>query len=499
MKTKESFSLPNYLVPRLQDILFVSVFYLILVLGTNLFRDGDPGRHITVGKYMIESGSILTSDVFSFTMQSEAITPHEWIAQLIYGAADMLMGLNGVVMVTALILSTTFILIYLELLARDIPRLLAFGLTLWAAAITMVHWLARPHLFTLLFLAIFVPRMGKLYQGRDVPLWQFGAIMLLWANTHGAFIFGFVIWGAYLVAWLIENWRNGIDFTSPILRKLLAAGGLSFLVTFINPVGWRLWETSVGYVSSRYFVDRTSEYRSIDFHSIGAWPFLGMLALLLLISLRKEKKLPLGETFLITGFAVMGIYSTRHIPPFAVVVVPLVGALFAPYFNRIPALVNINHRIETLEHNLRGIFWPIAIVAACLVMLSFGVKLDASQKGYHFNPVEFPVEAVNWIEENPMQGNMFNQFRWGGYLLYRLWPSYLVFMDGQTDFYGERLTRQHDQILEAQDGWQAVVDEYNIEWMIVSTDSRIVLQLEDSSAWNIVYRDDTATILRKQP
>lgn len=195
----------------------------------------------------------------------------------------------------------------------------------------------------------------------------------------------------------------------------------------------------------------------------------------------------------------MGIYSTRHIPPFAVIVVPLVGALFGPYFNRIPALVKTNHRIEILEQNLRGIFWPITFVATCLVMLSFGVKLDASQEGYHFNSVEFPVEAVNWIEENPMQGNMFNQFRWGGYLLYRLWPSYLVFMDGQTDFYGERLTRQHDQILDAQDGWQKIVNEYNIKWMIVSTNSRIVLQLEDSPAWKTVYQDSTATVLQKQP
>jgi hypothetical protein len=72
-------------------------------------------------------------------------------------------------------------------------------------------------------------------------------------------------------------------------------------------------------------------------------------------------------------------------------------------------------------------------------------------------------------------------------------------MDGQTDFYGEKLTRQHDQILEAQDGWQEVVDEYKIEWMIVATDSRIVLQLEDSLTWKTVYQDETATILQKQP
>ena len=492
-------TISNYLTPRLQDIIFVSAFYLILILGTNLFRDGDPGRHITIGKYMIESRSIVTSDLFSYTMQSEHITPHEWIAQLIYGGAYMILGLNGVVLVAAIVLSTTFMLLYLELLERSTPRLLAFGLTFWGAIITMVHWLARPHLFTLLFLAIFASKMGQVYRGRNVPFWHFGVVMLVWANTHGAFIFGFVIWGAYLVAWLIENRTLEINLKSPTLKKLLAAGGISFLATFINPVGWRLWETSVGYVSSRYFVDRTSEYRSIDFHSIGAFPFLALLVLLLLVTLRMEKKHPLGEVFLIAGFAAMGIYSTRHIPPFAVVVIPLLGALLTPYFERIAALVNLNRGIETLEHNMRGIAWPVLMVIVSAVMLSSGAKLDAAQEGYHFNTTEFPVEAVDWLEQNPLQGDMFNAFRWGGYLLYRMWPDRLVFMDGQTDFYGERLTRQHDQILEAQEDWENVVEEHNIKWMLVPSNSRIVLLLNDSAEWQTVYHDETATILQRQP
>jgi hypothetical protein len=79
---------------------------------------------------MIESRSILTKDLFSYTLQSQPIKAHEWIAQLIYGSASMLFGLKGVVIIASLILSTTFMLTYLELLARNTPRLLAFGLTL---------------------------------------------------------------------------------------------------------------------------------------------------------------------------------------------------------------------------------------------------------------------------------------------------------------------------------------------------------------------------------
>lgn len=492
-------SITRYLIPRLQDVIFVASFYLVLLLGTNLIRDGDPGRHITIGKYMIENRRILTMDLFSYTILHQPIALHEWFSELLYGASYLLMGLNGVVILAALILSTTFVLVYRELIDRNTPRLLAFGLTIWGISITMLHWLARPHLFSWLFLALYTYQLGRLYRGRKVSLVLIAGIMLVWANSHGGFIYGFAVWSAYFIGWVIENRNTSGLISSPVFRKLLAAGGLSFLVTFINPFGWGLWQISVGYATNKYFADRISEWRSVDFHSPGAWPFLALVCISLLLGLRSIKKQPLGESFLIAGFTALGIYSVRNIPPYAVVVVPLVGSHFTPYFERIKQLVQNSQRIEMLEQGLRGILWPAVVVIACSLMLASGIKLDAAQTGYHFNSKEFPVQAVDWLEQHPLPGHMFNSFRWGGYLIYRLWPHELVFMDGQTEFYGKKLTRQHDQILDAQDGWETVVEQYDIKWMIVPVESRIALLLRNSTTWKTVYKDGTAAILVKQP
>ena len=498
MKAEKSSAISKYLVPRLQDMIFISAFYLILLLGTNLIRDGDPGRHITLGKYMIENRTFLTQDLFSYTIYSKPIAVHEWFSEVIYGASYMLMGLNGVILVAALVLSITFLLVYRELIDRDTPRLLAFGLTIWAIFITMIHWLARPHLMSYISLALYAPMIGRIYRGKDVSLWLIAVVMLFWANSHGGFIYGFATWGAYFVGWIIENRNMVAMWSSPILRKLLMAGGISFLATLINPAGWGLWEISVGYASQKYFSDRISEWRSADFHSPGAWPFLAFVAILLLVSLRSNKKIPLGEAFLMIGFTALGIYSVRSIPPYAIVVIPLAGILFKPYFEEIPGLIRLNQRIESLEQNLRGIVWPVAVVSLCTILLATGIHLDAAQTGYQFNEKEFPVKAVNWLEENPLPGHMFNLFRWGGYLIYRLWPDQLVFMDGQTEYFGEDLTRQHDQILNALDGWEQAVEEHDITWMIVPTDSRIALALAHSDVWTPVYQDETAVILLKQ-
>ncbi len=477
----------------------MSAFYLILVLGTNLIRDGDTGRHISLGKYMIENRTVINRDLFSYTIHSKPIAVHEWFSEVVYGGAYMVMGLNGVILVAALILSTTFVLVFRELINRETPHLLAFGLTLWAIWITMIHWLARPHIFSYLFLALYAPLIGRIYRGKDVSLLPIAATMLFWANSHGGFIYGFAVWMAYIVGWVIENRKTARLWTSPILKKLLAAGGVSFLATFINPAGWHLWEISLGYSSQKYFNDRISEWRSVDFHSLGAFPFWVMLAVLVIVFLRIDKKTPLGEAFLIAGYTALGIYSVRNIPPYAVVVIPLVGIYFASYFDQVKLLTRINLQVESIEHHLRGIFWPIAVTVTCTFMLLSGINLDAAKKGYSFNSTEFPVEAVDWLEKNPLPGNMFNQFRWGGYLIYRLWPNQLVFMDGQTEFFGERLTRQHDQIMDAQEGWENVVEKYRITWMIVPVESRIALLLGGSTKWKTVYRDTTAVIFQIMP
>jgi hypothetical protein len=107
------------------------------------------------------------------------------------------------------------------------------------------------------------------------------------------------------------------------------------------------------------------------------------------------------------------------------------------------------------------------------------------------------VKAADWLDANPQEGRMFNNFIWGGYLLHRLWPQQTVFIDGQTDFYGEALTREYMQVMALDDDWEDVLEKYDVSWVIVQSDKPLVHALQDELNWNAVYRDETATILRK--
>jgi hypothetical protein len=92
---------------------------------------------------------------------------------------------------------------------------------------------------------------------------------------------------------------------------------------------------------------------------------------------------------------------------------------------------------------------------------------------------------------------MFNEFNWGGYLLHRQWPRHLVFIDSQSDFYGEDLMREYDQIMSANGGWKNLLDKYQVEWAIVQPGMPLVSSLQSELHWEIVYHDNTTTILRK--
>jgi hypothetical protein len=471
------------LLPRIQDILFFIILFSASLQGASMLNtDGDIGRHITIGNYILENRKIPISDIFSHTMTGELVVPHEWLAQLLLGGVHKVAGLDGVVLLVSFVIAITFTLTFHEMLKRGIFRFVEFIVTILAAFASNLHWLTRPHIFTFLFVAVWTYLLGN----RSVKWWQFPFIMLIWANTHGAFIAGFAIWFAFLAGWL-WNFLLKEETNSEGIR-LLTIGLSSLAITLVNPVGWRLWNTSVGYFGSRFLVDRTMEYKSPDFHISSTWPFLIMLILFLFAHSFKGK-LKIQEAFLLIGWGALSLYNARNIPIFAIVTAPFLGHFIQENIKDSRSMFHIEQNLANIEKGLRGYVFNIL---AILLVLFTTLQNPANR----FNPRAFPVDAVKWLKTNPQEGRMFNFFTWGGYLLYRLWPEQLVFIDGQTDFYGEALSREYVQVEALQPGWEDVLSKYNVSWVITQNDQPLEHALFENN-WEVLYKDDTAVILRK--
>jgi len=450
-----------------------------------LNTDGDLGRHITIGNYILKNLEIPVRDIFSHTMTGQPIIPHEWLAEVFFSAANALIGLPGVVFLTSVIIATTFTLMYREMLRQNIYRILAFAFTILAAFASSIHWLTRPHIFTFLFTALW----AYLLENEKSKVWIFPLIMLVWANTHGAFIAGFVILAGHLAGWLWEYIHKNATREKGV--KFVIIGISSFAVTFINPAGWRLWDTSVGYLGIRFLVDHTVEYQSPNFHDPVTWPFL-LLLVLGILALGFGGRMRAHQAILFAGWSVMSLYSARNIPLFAIVTTPYIGCACQMLLANSNVFTKIEERLSGTEKNLKGSLF--FILASLLLTFAFLPRIGTVDQ---FSPKVFPVEAVDWLVEHPQQGNMFNNFTWGGYLLYRLWPDATVFIDGQTDFYGEPLTREYSRVITLEKGWEDILNKYNVSWVIVQPNLSLVKVLQHENGWNVLYQDDTAVILRK--
>jgi hypothetical protein len=486
----------KYFLPRFQDIFFLSIFFGALLLGPQMLSiDSDLGRHLTIGNYILDQQKIPTSDIFSYTKNGESRPPYEWLTQVLFAVANRMLGLDGVVLLTAMIIASAFTMVYVEAIRRSGWPLAAIFLSIVATSAGSIHWLPRPHIFTFLLLAIWIERLERLSQGDKIPLWHFPLIMLLWANMHGGFIFGILAWIAYFAGWTVDHWFNKSSGTDGAGKKLTQIGLLSLIASCITPDGWGNWQAVMGN-SSVYILSQTIETMPPDFREPGIYPFLIFLVLTGLVLIINKFRFPASQLFLLAGFAILSFLMARNIPLFVISATPVLAASAQKTLRSIPIWAGIETNLNSIEHSLKGYVYPIAGVLT--VSLLFSTHYAQTQTSFNkFDERVFPVLAANSLQEHPRPGNMFNEFNWGGYLLYRLWPSQRVFMDSQTDFYGEALTREYEKVITTSDGWQGVLEKYDIKWVMVSSDSPLVDKLSEAG-WHKSFDDATTVILENR-
>ncbi len=485
----------RYRLPRLHDLLFIIIFLGGFVVGTRMLNtDSDLGRHLTLGNYILRSGQIPTQDILSYTKAGAARPPYEWLAQVLFAAADRPLDLDGVVLLTALVIGAAFTVVFTDALHRSRAPLLSLIITAWAAEASSLHWLARPHVFTFLLFAIWLLMLERVRRGEHQPLWTFPLVMLVWANLHGGFVFGFLAFGAYLVGWLVGRQRHTDEGWTA--RKLVSVGLLSLAASIATPALGRNWEAVLGNRSA-YVLSRTVETMPLNLAMPNTWPFLGLLILCALLLILRPRHVAAGHVVLLAGLAAMSMLMGRNVPLFAIAAAPLCSEWLAGLLQRFGYWLQVENNLERIDRSLRGFLW-----SGLSIVLAFGLlavhRSTSRQSLYHISPRIFPVAAADWVEQHPQAGNMFNDFNWGGYLLFRLWPQQRVFIDSQSDFYGEALTAESVAIMRGGDGWQEDLDKHAVDWMLVPASSGLAQAAANSPAWTVLYRDDVSMVLRRK-
>ncbi|RPJ23310.1 MAG: hypothetical protein EHM35_17400, partial [Planctomycetaceae bacterium] len=199
-------------LPSLTDVAFLmplALLFLRMDGAQRMLGDGDTGWHIRTGEWILQNGRVPDKDLFSFTKAGEPWYAWEWLWDVVFAWLHIHFGMAAVVLGSILVLCLTFAILF-RLVRNNCPNVLvAFGITFMATAGSTLHWLARPHLFTLLVALLFAGVRERVRDGRwcvaGIPyLALCPAATILWTNLHGGFFVGILLIGAYATGELLR-------------------------------------------------------------------------------------------------------------------------------------------------------------------------------------------------------------------------------------------------------------------------------------------------------
>jgi hypothetical protein len=190
------------------------------------------------------------------------------------------------------------------------------------------------------------------------------------------------------------------------------------------------------------------------------------------------------------------LISQRNIELFALVALPLLALTYDAEWRALPLLRRAK---EVFQREHAGAYSGVG-AAICALLLA-GVALAGGRVAGldvvpgRFDPKVFPVEAVAKARAERLDGKLFNYYIWGGYLVHQ-WPEQRIFIDGATDFYGEKLFQEYIQIWNLDPGWRDVMQRWGVTIALVPPRSRLAHELAGGLGWSTWYCDSTAVILR---
>ena len=513
----------RFLAPSITDLIFIILLCAMSsgALAPRLLGDASVGWHIRNGERMLRTHSITRVDPFSVTMGGQTWYAWEWLYDAKIAGIHHWMGLNGVVFFTAVIIALTFALTLRLCLRRGADLPVAALLLALSLGVSMIHLFARPHVLSWLFTVIWFQLLDSSESANLAAsprrLWYLPALMLLWVNVHGGFVLGFALLGLYLLSAAIRYYRSRDGEESRSLAQRSKTLGIvtvaSLAASLTNPYGYELHVHVYRYLTSRWLMNHIDEFLSPNFHGVAQQCFVAILLITIVALAAAHNKPSLSRVLVLLLATYSGLYAARSLPVssllFTLIVAPLwTQALTDARENenlslRLRAFVSrwqeFTGRVRNVELGFRGHLWPAAAVFLGVLVCAHQGRLGATQWMHaHFDPKNLPVQATDTIVERGIREPIFAPDSWGGYLIYRLYPENRIFVDDRHDFYGVDFLRDYLKAIRLTPDWDKFLNEKHVNWALLPAGSALANMLEETTQWNVVYRDGTAVLLERK-
>ena len=342
---------------------------------------------------------------------------------------------------------------------------------------------------------------------RRQTLWLL-PLFTLWVNLHGGFLAGLIVLGIALgvemaLALGIPHAKDRVAARGRAIHlALLLAGGV--LATLANPYGWELYTWIGRLLSNETFMNLNTEWKSPDFHGLGAMRFeffILVLPMLLALSRRRPSLVALAIS---VAFLHLALNGQRYVALWVVVTVPMVARLSVD----VPWLVAIAKRLwpgplRTERERPRSVGTSVgvgtrwlatgAIVAAFLIW----ARLAMGMYSYHA-PHNIPVAALEVTLRHAEGRPIFHHYNWGGWLVWHGWPKVHSFIDDRNEVHGETHINEYFSIIDTQPGWEEKFTKYRFALVCIPPHKPLAQLLAEQAEWREIHRDPFAVVFERK-
>ncbi len=487
--------LKSWLSPSLCDMFFLAVIAWSFMTSTTgwsrLLWDGDTAIHIATGNWILDHGKIPTADPFSFTQPGAPWIPYEWGTEVLFAQLNHTFGLKGIVFVCGVAIAALIVILLRTMMAAGADVLLSIVAALFASNALMIHYHARPHLFTLLFLAITAAIITKDRIEHTRMIWLLPALTAVWVNLHPGFTILFAYLGVLVIGSLLEGSRPAAARYAWLTLACAAA-------TLLNPFGYKLHLDVLSFLHGNGTTEFIQEFQAPTFRTQPQLFYMGFLLTGLALCGLCLSRRRFVEPLLLIGTAYASLTAIRHSTIFVVLAAPMIAIELSHYWQTWVAgqpRTSAARILDNLSSEKRAAFSRNSVwLAAGLAAIFLWSPQELWPTG--FDKEMFPVDIAARHPELAAT-RLFTPDQWADYLLYANYPRQKVFYDDRA-FYGEQMYRDVNALLSAQPGSLGTLTRYQTTRVLIQTSSPLSKLLSESPAWQEIDHDTTAELFARR-
>ncbi len=446
--------------------------------------DPDLWGHLIFGSLLLD-GTFALENGFAYTTPDHPWVNHELLAEGTMALLYRFAGPAGLVALKVALGLGTLALLRRSAARRSADQVATTLAVLGALVVMAPGLMIRPQIFTLFFLAATLEILA--HSDYRPQGWALGlpVLMALWINVHGGVLAGVGLAGIALGAnAAVRATRRDLS-----RHQAIATIGIVFAVVtalLVNPYGFRLLHFLVWDVTPQVPI---SEWKSVPPFdaSFPGFKLMVLVTLAGIVVLRPR----LAETAIVLVTAAVAFRHQRHIPLFAIAATPLLAATFREGLRRWPRGAGY----QSITDLARG-----GLMAAAALQLTFAALAIGVHRGtITVSPSYYPVQALRFLAQNDIVGNVALPFRWGEYALWALPAGTRVAVDGRfTTAYPATLLADAWSFMAGTHGWEALLERYPTDVVVADRAQAPAHLLKAERDWQYVYSDPVSVVfLRK--